>query len=469
MLDQEFLKVLKTIEREKDIPLEDLSGILKEALEHAYRKHFGARGEIQVEINWDEGRVSFFQRKLVVDVVQDDHLEMSEEDAQQLDPSLKTDSSVDIEVTPRDFGRIAAQTAKQILVQRIREKERDIVFAEYAHRVGEVLSSQVSRVDGRTVFVNIGKTEAILPYSEQIPNERYRVGDRLKVYLLKVEETQRMPHIVLSRAHPNIIVKLFALEVPEVQEGVVEVRSLAREPGARTKIAVLSHQDNVDPVGACVGHRGSRVQAVVDELRGEKIDIIRWSEDAERMIAAALQPARVTQVVLRETPEQAAEEGHRPSATVIVPDDQLSLAIGREGQNVKLAANLTNWRLDIRSGSQYREEQAIAAASVPAAGSPPETGETVPSAEPTAAADEQPADVAVPATSDTADESSEAPAPATPETAPPDDKQVTGPEDTPAAASADTEHPVGASAEREAHNGHDTALAQESSSEERVA
>lgn len=359
VIDQEFFRVLRALEREKDIPLEDLTAILKEALEHAYRKHFGARGEIQVEINWDDARVAFFQRKLVVDAVQDDHLEMSVEEAHNLDATLQAGSSVDLEVTPRDFGRVAAQTAKQILVQRIREKERDIVFGEYAHRVGEVFSGQVSRVDGRTVFVNLGRSEAILPYSEQVPSERYRVGDRVKAYLLKVEETQRMPHIVVSRAHPQIVVKLFALEVPEVKEGVVEIRSLAREPGTRTKIAVISHQDNVDPVGACVGHRGSRVQAVVDELRGEKIDIIRWSEDSEKMIASALQPARVSRVILVEKAEQAAAEGRRPAATVVVADDQLSLAIGREGKNVRLAANLTNWRIDIRTESQLREQEAL--------------------------------------------------------------------------------------------------------------
>jgi len=445
VIDQEFFRVLRALEREKDIPLEDLSAILKEALEHAYRKHFGARGEIQVEINWDEARVAFFQRKLVVEEVQDDHLEMPVAEARTLDPTLQAGASVDLEVTPRDFGRVAAQTAKQILVQRIREKERDIVFGEYAHRVGEVLSGQVSRVDGRTVFVNLGRSEAILPYSEQVPSERYRVGDRVKVYLLKVEETQRMPHIVVSRAHPQIVVRLFALEVPEVKEKVVEIRSLAREPGTRTKIAVISHQDNVDPDGACVGHRGSRVQAVVDELRGEKIDIIRWSEDSEKMIASALQPARVSRVILVEKPDQASAEGRRPAATVVVLDDQLSLAIGREGKNVRLAANLTGWRIDIRTESQLREAEALAARGplppAPAEEPKAETIEVEASAEAPAAAPpetEVVAETEAPAPDESEDAVEDAPAPA----------------DDPAA---------------EARNGQDASVPLEDPSDERVA
>jgi N utilization substance protein A len=249
-------------------------------------------------------------------------------------------------VTPEDFGRIAAKTAKQVVVQRIREAEREIIFEEFCEREGEVITGVVQRREGRSVFINMGRAEALLPPSEQMMLDGYRFGERLKVYVVEVKRTTRQPHLLVSRTHPGLVRRLFELEVPEVHDGVVEIKALAREAGARTKVAVSSRQANVDPVGACVGHRGSRVQAVVDELRGEKIDIVRWSDDMARYIASALSPAKVNEVYTDDANQ---------ACTVVVPDNQLSLAIGKEGQNVRLAARLTGWRIDIRSESQMRE------------------------------------------------------------------------------------------------------------------
>jgi N utilization substance protein A len=345
----DFVQALRDIEKEKEIPLEKLGQIIEQALESAYRKHYGSAGEIHVEIDWDESRVAVYSRKQVVLEVQNPHLEMSLADAEALDASIEIGDSLDIEVTPEDFGRIAAQTAKQVVVQRIREAERELIFEEFSEREGEVVTGVVQRREGRSVFINIGRAEALLPPSEQMPLDGYRFGERLKVYVVEVKRTTRQPHVLVSRTHPGLVRRLFELEVPEVHDGVVEIKAVARESGARTKVAVSSRQANVDPVGACVGHRGSRVQAVVDELRGEKIDIVRWSDDMPRYLASALSPAKVNEVYC-DDPNQA--------CTVVVPDNQLSLAIGRDGQNVRLAARLTAWRIDIRSESQMREAAA---------------------------------------------------------------------------------------------------------------
>lgn len=343
----DFVQALREIQREKEIPLEVLEHIIEDALVSAYRKHFGAASEIHVEIDWEESRAAVYVRKEVVETIENPHLQMSLTQAQKMyDPAIQVGEVLDIEVTPEEFGRIAAQTAKQVVVQRIREAERDILFDEFNSHAGEIMTGMVARRDGRTVYVNIGKIEAILPATEQMPNDSYRIGERMKFYIVEVKKTTKTPHVLLSRSHPGLLRKLFELEVPEIAEGLVEIRSVAREAGFRSKVAVASRQDNVDPVGACVGHRGSRVQAVVDELRGEKIDIVRWSDDGARYLAAALSPARISEVIL--------DEDHH-SATVIVPDSQQSLAIGKEGQNVRLAARLTGWRIDIRSESQVRE------------------------------------------------------------------------------------------------------------------
>ncbi|MCI7619764.1 MAG: transcription termination factor NusA, partial [Firmicutes bacterium] len=247
--------------------------------------------------------------------------------------------------TPRDFGRIAAQTAKQVVVQRIREAERGMIFDDFITRQGEIVTGTVQRVSNETLFVNIGKTEGILSANEQVPGERYQVNDRLKVYIMDVKKTNKGPQVFLSRSHPGLVKRLFELEVPEIEDGTVEIRGIAREAGSRTKMAVYTEFENVDPVGSCVGTRGARVQAIVDELHGEKIDIIPWSEDPEQLIANVLSPAKVEKVIIDESDEKI--------ATVVVPDYQLSLAIGKEGQNVRLAARVSGWKIDIKSHTQY--------------------------------------------------------------------------------------------------------------------
>jgi len=345
-MNVDFVQALRDIEKEKDIPLETLEDILEAALVSAYRKHYGSAGEIHVEIDWDDSRASIYARRQVVEQVEDPHTQMSIEEARKLDEGIQVGESLDIEVTPENFGRIAAQTAKQVVVQRIREAEREIIFSEFADRAGEVVTGVVQRRSGRSMFISVGKVEALLPASEQMSCDSYRFGERLKLYVVEVKRTTKTPHVLLSRSHPGLVRRLFELEVPEIHDGVVEIKAIAREAGLRSKVAVFSRQENVDPVGACVGHRGSRVQAVVDELRGEKIDIVRWSDDMARYLASALSPARVNEVRV--------DEDHK-TATVIVPDNQLSLAIGKEGQNVRLAARLTGWRIDIRSEAQIAE------------------------------------------------------------------------------------------------------------------
>jgi len=348
----DFVQALRDIGREKDIPLETLSEIIEAALVSAYKKHYGATSEIHVDIDWDNGNAAVFCRKQIVEHVENPHAEMALAEARRLDPTVEEHEFLDIEVSPQDFGRIAAQTAKQVVAQRIREAERDIIYEEFSNRDGDVVTGVVQRRDGRTVFIDLGRVEAVLPGSEQNSLDGYRMGERLKVYILEVKRTTKIPRVLVSRSHPGLLRKLFELEVPEVHEGIVELKAQAREAGARSKVAVVSKQENVDPVGACVGHRGSRVQAVVDELRGEKVDIVRWSDEPARYVASALSPAKVSRVIIDEETR---------SATVVAPDNQLSLAIGREGQNVRLAARLTGWRIDIRSEAQMAERAAAEA------------------------------------------------------------------------------------------------------------
>ena len=348
----DFVQALRDIGREKDIPLETLSEIIEAALVSAYKKHYGATSEIHVDIDWDNGTAAVFCRKQIVEHMENPHAEMSLADARRLDPTVEEHEYLDIEVSPQEFGRIAAQTAKQVVAQRIREAERDIIYEEFSNRDGDVVTGVVQRRDGRTVFIDLGRVEAVLPGSEQSSLDGYRMGERLKVYILEVKRTTKIPRVLVSRSHPGLLRKLFELEVPEVHEGIVEIKAQAREAGARSKVAVVSKQENVDPVGACVGHRGSRVQAVVDELRGEKVDIVRWSDEPPRYVASALSPAKVSRVIIEEETR---------SATVVAPDNQLSLAIGREGQNVRLAARLTGWRIDIRSEAQMAERAAAEA------------------------------------------------------------------------------------------------------------
>lgn len=339
-MNADFLDALRQIEKEKEIPFDVLLATIESALETAYKKNYAATGDVRVRVSGSKGGFHVYCAKDVVEFVENDHVEMSLQDARAINPDAKVGDVIETEVTPANFGRIAAQTAKQVVVQRIREAERERVFEEFGDRVGEVLTGVVQRREQRNVFVNLGKIEALLPPAEQVPTEPYRFNDRIKVYVLEVRRTPKGPQVIVSRTHPSLIRRLFELEVPEIAEDIVQIKSVAREPGARTKVAVLSTDDKVDPVGACVGHRGSRVQSIVNELYDEKIDIVRWHDDIEKFIGEALSPAKSISVTCDEQTK---------TALVMMPDSQLSLAIGKSGQNVRLAARLTGWRIDIRS------------------------------------------------------------------------------------------------------------------------
>ena len=346
-MNREFIRAIEELEKEKGISKDILIEAIELALVSAYKKNYGTSQNVRVSIDRDTGDIDVLMRKDVVDEVSDDLVEISIKDAMEIDPRYVTGDIIEYQVTPRDFGRIAAQTAKQVVVQRIREAERGMVFDDYINKQGEIVTGVVQRISNETVFINMGKAEGILAANEQVPGETYTVNNRIKVYVMDVKKTTKGPQIYLSRSHPGIIKRLFELEVPEIQDGSVEIKSISREAGSRTKIAVYSDDENIDPVGACVGARGTRVQSIVDELFGEKIDIITWSDNPETLISKVLSPAKVEKVVLNE---------EEKSATAVVPDYQLSLAIGKEGQNVRLAAKLCGWKIDIKSHSQYFNE-----------------------------------------------------------------------------------------------------------------
>ncbi len=339
----DFIQALAQIEDEKGVPVAALMEAIELALVSAYRRNFGTAQNVRVQLDAGTGEFRVLAIRQVTEDVTDPRTEISLAEAREIDPNYELGDAVETEVTPRDFGRIAAQTAKQVVLQRIREAERGVIFEEYSDREGDIVTGVVQRQEGKNYFVNLGKTEAVLGPSEQIPGERLRPGERLKVYIVEVRKTPKGPQIYLSRTHPGLVKRLFELEVPEIHDGLVEIRAISREPGSRAKVAVASRDSNVDPVGACVGAKGVRVQAVVRELKGEKIDIIPWSEDEAEYVGNALRPAKV--VSTRLEPDQKV-------ARVVVPDYQLSLAIGREGQNARLAAKLTGWRIDIKSESQ---------------------------------------------------------------------------------------------------------------------
>ena len=343
-MNKEFIEAICALEKEKDISKDILIEAIESALVSAYKKNYGTSQNVRVNIDREEGDIDVFMRKDVVAEVEDDMIEISLEEALEIDPRYEVGDVVEYQVTPRDFGRIAAQTAKQVVVQRIREAERGMIFDDYITRQGEIITGTVQRISNETIFVNMGKAEGILAATERVPGETYRINERIKVFIMDVKKTTKGPQVFLSRSHPGLVKRLFELEVPEIEDGVVEIKSIAREAGSRTKIAVYTEDENVDPVGACVGTRGSRVQNIVEELYGEKIDIITWSEDPEVLISNVLSPAKVEKVII---------EDEEKTATVIVPDYQLSLAIGKEGQNVRLAAKLSGWKIDIKSHTQY--------------------------------------------------------------------------------------------------------------------
>jgi N utilization substance protein A len=352
-MNRELLMVIEQLGREKGIDPEVLFEALESALLSASRKTLGAAENVRMEIDRKTGALKVYGRKKVVETVADARLEISLAEAKALNPEAELDDELEQELPPQEFGRIAAQTAKQVILQRVRDAERERIYKEFEGKEGQILRALVHRIEKRNVILEVGKAESILPEREQIPGERYNPGDRVRAYVLEVRKSIKGPQITLSRTHPGFLVRLFETEIPEIQEGIVVVKAASREPGERAKVAVASTKRDVDPIGACVGLRGTRIQVISRELRGEKIDIIEWSHDPATFVARALSPAKVSSVVIS---EEADVEG-QPSAFVVVPDNQLSLAIGKKGQNARLAAKLTGMRVDIKSESELESER----------------------------------------------------------------------------------------------------------------
>lgn len=351
-MNKEFLEALDELEREKNIPKEEIISAIETAVKTAYEKNFG--GNTMVEVDRETGEVQVFLIKDVVAEVEDDENQVSLEEARQYDPDYEEGDEMYFAIDPKDFGRIAAQTAKQIVVQKVREAERQSTYSRLKDKQGTLVSGRIERINNGTIFLAIDNTEGILPVSEQVHSEHFKVGDRIKVFVMDVKDPNRPkasrngPQVFFSRSHPGLVRELFKLEIPEIADGTVEIKGIAREAGSRTKIAVYSHDPDVDPVGACVGNRGARVQAIVDELNGEKIDIIVWDEEPAVLISNVLRPAVVESVYVEEDEQE-------KMAIAVVPDQQLSLAIGREGQNVRLAARVSGWKIDIKSRQQLEE------------------------------------------------------------------------------------------------------------------
>ena len=350
-MNQEFIGALKEIVKDKGISEDLLFTTIEDALVAAYKKNYAgptsSAQNVKVTIDRETGEIHVYSQKVVVEEVFDNVTEIGLEEAQEIKPTYDLDDVVDFEVTPKNFGRVAAQLAKGLDTQRIREAERSIIYGEYKEKEYDIITGTVLREDKGNVFVNIGKLETAIGPNEQIPREKYKFNEKIKLYVVEVKNTSKGAQIIVSRTHPGLVKRLFELEVPEIYEGVVEIKSISREAGSRSKIAVVSHDENVDPMGACVGPKGARVQNIVNELKGEKIDIIKWSKNPEEFIENSLSPAKVLSVTVDED---------KKSAKVIVDDSQLSLAIGKEGQNVRLAAKLTNWKIDIKSKSQAEAE-----------------------------------------------------------------------------------------------------------------
>ena len=345
-MKSDFVLAITQLSAEKNLPQEVVIKAVETALVSAYKKDsFAANQNVSVKIDPSTGAVQVWAEKTVVEQPSDRRREISLDKALEIKPDIKIGDTIEVEATPHNAGRIAAQTAKQVILQRLHEAEHSAIFEEYADKEGDIITGVVRRIEPKQVFIDLGRTEAVLPAVEQMHNERYRLGQRIRVYLLEVAQTNRGPLVVVSRSHPNLLRRLFELEVPEIGNGAVELISIAREAGFRSKVAVAARQKGIDPVGCCVGLRGIRIQNIVNELSGEKIDVVMWSPDASAFITSALSPAKVLSVEINED-----------AAAAIVPDGQLSLAIGREGQNVRLAAKLTGWRIDIKSASEAEAE-----------------------------------------------------------------------------------------------------------------
>ena len=348
-MKSDFLLAITQLSAEKNLPREVVISAVEAALASAYRKdNFAASQNISVKINPTTGKVEVRAEKTVVEQPSDARREISLDEARRVNPDAQIGETVEVEATPRNAGRIAAQTAKQVIMQRLHEAESSAILEEYTGKEGDIVTGVVQRVEPRHILIDLGRAEAVLPAAEQVRNERYRVGQRVRVYLLEVARTNKGPQVVVSRSHPNLLRRLFELEVPEIFNGMVEIKSIAREAGSRSKVAVAARQEGIDPVGCCVGLRGIRIQNIVNELNGEKTDVVMWDPETSAFIVNALSPAHILSVKLN------GEEG---IATVVVPDKQLSLAIGKEGQNARLAAKLTGWRIDIKSASVAEAER----------------------------------------------------------------------------------------------------------------
>ena len=345
--NKELILALEELEKEKGIKKEYLLEAIETALVTAYKRNFDSLENVRVEMDHQTGATHVYAIKEVMEKANDEDTEISLKEAQKINPDLKEGDTVETEIVPRDFGRIAAQTAKQVIIQKLREVEREIVYNEFNERKGEIVSGLIQKADHNIVVMDLGKLEGVMPLKEQIPTEHYKVNDKIKGYVLDVEKGAKgAPQVIVSRSHPDFVRKLLEFEIPEIYEGVIEIKSVSREPGYRSKVAVYSPDQNIDPVGSCVGQKGVRIQNVINELNGEKIDVIEWNEDPSIYIASALLPAKILAVDIKE---------EEKFAQVVVPDDQLSLAIGKSGQNARLAARLTNWKIDIKSETQFRE------------------------------------------------------------------------------------------------------------------
>ncbi|MBF6599716.1 MAG: transcription termination/antitermination protein NusA [Dehalococcoidia bacterium] len=348
-MKSEFITAISQLAAEKNLPKEVVFEAVEMALASAYKKDNLAQANVKVKINAEDGTMDVFTAKDVVAEIEDENIQMTVDEARRIKPDAQLGDVLTFPATPANAGRIAAQTAKQVVLQRLREAEREVVYEEYAGKEGDIISAVVQRLEGRNVIVDVGKTEAVLPPPEQVRTEHYRPTQRLKVLLIEVFKAAKGPQVVVSRTHKDLLKRLFELEVPEIFRGIVEIKSIAREAGYRSKVAVYSRQEGVDPVGACVGMRGIRIQNVVNELNGERIDVVQWDPEPSRFVANALSPAQVVSVMNHDAEN---------TAEVIVPDRQLSLAIGKEGQNARLAAKLTGWRIDIKSQTAYEAELA---------------------------------------------------------------------------------------------------------------
>lgn len=345
--NKQLIKALEDLEKEKGIKKEYLLESIETALVTAYKRNFDSSENVKVVMDKQTGSTNVYSVKEIVEKVENPVTQIDLKSAKKINKTLKVGDQVDIEIVPKNFGRIAAQTAKQVIVQKIREAERDVLYNEYSDRKGEIVSGIIQKADRGIVIMNLGKLEGVMPAKEQIPTERYRVNDKVKAYVLDVDRGEKgAPQVIISRSHPDFVRKMLEIEIPEIYEGIIEVKSVSRDPGKRCKVAVYSQDENIDPVGSCVGQKGIRIQNIIKELNGEKIDVIEWNPDIATFIASALLPAKIMAVDVKEEDK---------FAQVIVADDQLSLAIGKAGQNARLAAKLTNWKIDIKSETQFRE------------------------------------------------------------------------------------------------------------------